>query len=473
MTSSSTGTARIRRALCLALAGLLALSLTPGAAAHPEGSDSGKDATLLDPKEEPEDGPGAGPSQQGNRPLSHEPCVQGFAGEFPCDNVDLMSYLPIDEVGGGPGSIYGGAGNDLWGWTDPDTRQEWALMGRTTGTGFVDVTDAKRPVFVADLPTQTSNSLWRDIKTYDNHAFVVSEAGGHGMQIFDLTRLRDLDENLPVTVEPDAHYDEFGNAHNVAINEDSGFAYAVGTSTCAGGLHMVDISDPKNPSFAGCYADEGYTHDVQCVNYHGPDERFAGHEICVASNPGTAEGNVASIIDVTDKENPQLLSRATYSPTGYSHQGWLTDDHRFYLHNDEFNEFLTGSGSLTHIFDFSSLTEPEFLGNYESTEPAVTHNLYNRGRYSYQSNYLAGLRVLDITGITDGELTEVGYFDVSPDVTEIAFGGTWSNYPFFDSGNVLVGGFDGLWVVRPRIGVNAPLPPPGQDHRPANQAARP
>ena len=455
-------------------AGMLVLSLTPGVAAHPEGSDSGKDATLTDPDAKAGGGPDPGQSEQrGNRPLSHEPCVQGFAGEFPCDNVDLMSYLPIDDVGGGPGSIYGGAGNDLWGWTDPETRQEWALMGRTTGTGFVDVTDAKRPRFVADLPTQTVNSLWRDIKTHDNHAFVVSEAGGHGMQVFDLTRLRDLaDGKTPVEVEPDVHYDGFGNAHNVAINEDSGYAYAVGTNTCAGGLHMIDISDPQAPEFAGCYADEGYTHDVQCVNYHGPDERYSGKEICFASNPGTEEGNVVSVVDVTDKDDPELLSRGTYTPTGYSHQGWLTDDHRYYLHNDEFNELITGSGSLTHIFDMTDLTAPDFLGNYESTEPAITHNLYNRGRYSYQSNYTAGLRVLDITGIADGQLEEVGYFDVYLEGTPTAFGGTWSNYPFFDSGNVLVGGFDGLWVVRPRIGVDAPFPPPGRDHRPAN-AARP
>ena len=92
---------------------------------------------------------------------------------------------------------------------------------------------------------------------YNNYAFVVSEALGHGMQVFDLTRLRGLSASSvrsflavyshvfvglmtefqsPVrSFEADAVYSEFGSAHNIVINEDSGFAYAVGTKTCSGG----------------------------------------------------------------------------------------------------------------------------------------------------------------------------------------------------------------------------------------------
>ena len=56
--------------------------------------------------------------------MGQRPCVHGFAGPFPCDRVDLMSFLPMDEIGGGPGSIFGGPGNDVWGWTDPQTGKE-------------------------------------------------------------------------------------------------------------------------------------------------------------------------------------------------------------------------------------------------------------------------------------------------------------------------------------------------------------
>ena len=65
------------------------------------------------------------------------------------------------------------------------------------------------PVYLGKLPTHTSSTTWRDVKVYNNYAFIVSEAGGHGMQVFDLTRLRDV-ANPPETFTEDAHYDGFG-----------------------------------------------------------------------------------------------------------------------------------------------------------------------------------------------------------------------------------------------------------------------
>ena len=113
------------------------------------------------------------------------PCVNGSAGGFPCDAVDLLEHMPNAIIGGGNG-------NDIWGWTDPQTGKEYALMGRTSGTSFVDLSDPGIPIYLGNLPTHTSNSSWRDIKVYANHAFIVSEANGHGMQIFDLTQLRNV-----------------------------------------------------------------------------------------------------------------------------------------------------------------------------------------------------------------------------------------------------------------------------------------
>ena len=94
---------------------------------------------------------------------------------------------------------------------------------------------------------------------FDGHAFVVADgAGWHGMQVFDLTRLRDVSGG-PATFEPDALYEGFASAHNVAINEDTGIAYGLGASmggeTCGGGLHMIDINDPLRPTFIGCFQD--------------------------------------------------------------------------------------------------------------------------------------------------------------------------------------------------------------------------
>ena len=179
-------------------------------------------------------------------------CVDGQAAYFPCRNVNLASYLPMSDIGGGRGS-------DVWGWTDPETERRYAIAGRDNGTAFVDVTNERRPVYLGNLPTSgTNNVIWRDIKVYDDHAFIVAEAREHGMQVFDLTQLRDVDRKAaPVTFEETAHYAGFGRAHNLAINEQSGVAFAVGAredlEQCAGGPHMVDLSDPASPVFAGCW----------------------------------------------------------------------------------------------------------------------------------------------------------------------------------------------------------------------------
>ena len=130
-----------------------------------------------------------------------------------------------------------------------------------------------------------------------------------------------------------AHYRQMAQAHNIVINEDTGFGYIVGASgknSCSGGLHMVDLSNPTNPSFAGCYSGDGYTHDAQCVVYQGPDTTHQGKETCLNSNEDTL-----TIVDVTNKSNPVQLSRTDYSDAQYTHQGWLTEDQTHFLLDDE------------------------------------------------------------------------------------------------------------------------------------------
>ena len=166
--------------------------------------------------------------------LAQTPCENGFAAGYPCDLIDLMGFVPSSSMGGGDAE-------DLWGWTDPENGKEYAIVGMAASTAFVDVSSPTSPVVMGILPSHTGSSLWRDVKVHNDHAFIVSEATGHGLQVFDLTRLRDV-TNPPANFTEDAHYDGFGNAHNIAINEQSGRAYAVGSNTFSGGLHILDIS---------------------------------------------------------------------------------------------------------------------------------------------------------------------------------------------------------------------------------------
>ena len=365
-------------------------------------------------------------------------CQGGFAGVYPCNNVDLLSFLPLSAIGGG-------TGNDLWGWTDPVTGKEYALMGRSLGTSFVDISDPQNPVYLGSLPTHgVFASPWRDLKVYADHAFIVSEAMNHGLQVFDLTQLRTVSPP-PITFSETAHYNKFRTAHNIAIDEDTGYAYVVGSNACGGGLHIVDISDPTNPVEAGCYAGDGYTHDTQCVIYQGPDTAHQGSEVCFNSNEDTL-----TIVDVTNKAAPAQLSRTGYSGVGYTHQGWLTEDHAYLLLGDELDEQAFGHNTRTRVWDVSDLANPIVIGIYDGPTPAIDHNLYLKDGFVYQANYRAGLRILDLVNVALGALTEVAYFDIYPNDDNAQFNGAWSAYPYFPSGVVAVSGLEqGLFILDP------------------------
>ncbi len=356
--------------------------------------------------------------------FAQTPCVDGFAGGYPCSGLDLLSVRTLEELGGGAN------GNDCWGWVDPSSQREFVLFGRHDGLSIVDVTDAVNPTFVGRVPTATTPSLWRDVKVHNNHAFIVSEAANHGMQVVDLTQVLEVTEG-PEVLTPVASYIGFGNAHNIAINEQTGFAFAVGTNTAGGGLHAIDISNPAAPSVAGTN-DGPYTHDAQVVLYDGPDTDYAGKEVAFCFN---GSGGVA-IVDVTDKSDMVQVAAFNYSQSAYTHQGWLSEDGRFLYFNDELDESNYGNGTRTYIADVSDLDAPVVIGFYEADNTSVDHNLYVRGNKIFASNYLSGLRVSEIG--PNGSLTPYAYFDTNPDTDSVAFYGTWSNYPYFPSGNIAI-----------------------------------
>lgn len=394
------------------------------------------------------------------------PCTDGVANGYFCENVDLYAHLSLDELNLDTTSVEGA---DIWGWTDPSTQKEYAIVALTNGVTFVDVSNPAEPVVVGKLKEQFNAkaksslykyrhdeedegkgaSLWRDVKVFDNYAFVVSDAQPTGLQVFDLTRLRET-SNIPYTYEEDARYSEFEGAHNIAINEESGFAYVVGSNTYGGGLHIIDINNPLQPAFAGFHADTtigyrktGYVHDTQCVIYNGPDTDYEGDELCF-----NASETHLVVANVSDKQNTYSISKKSYENYRYAHQGWLTEDHRYFLLDDE----LDYGNTTTYIWDMQDLDDPQLIGTHVANSSAIDHNQYVHQGYSYQSNYTSGLRILDLSDIANANLTEKAYFDTYPSDNARKFDGNWSNYPFFSSGIVVLSDIsNGLFIVRPNL----------------------
>jgi choice-of-anchor B domain-containing protein len=389
-------------------------------------------------------------------PVQNEiPCEAGMAGIYPCDQVDFLSFLGLDELGTGNGFT---AAN-LWGWTDPQTDKEYVLLGMTDTLAILDVSDPVNPVQVGHLPNQTSAfpDKYRDVKVYGNYAYIIADQfSNHGMQVFDLTQVRNNSGEFTAT----AHFDGFGNAHNLFINEDTGYAYVVrttdpsGPDPCGGSVYMVDLSNPLAPAFAGCFAeDQGPASDSMCVLYDGPDVAFQGREICIIAS----DDNII-VGDVTDKANPTLLADLTYDDATRAHLAWFTEDHQYFVSADMNDEIATGNNTRIFLWDITQVAAPTLVGIYEGDSPASDHNVWVAGDYAYIGNFRAGMRILDLSDIAGTTMTnvtvfEAAYFDMYPaDDNTGHMGGAWAIYPYFGSGIAAVSEREaGLYLLRPNL----------------------
>ncbi len=381
-----------------------------------------------------------------DRPLTGRdiPCEQGKIALFECENVALLSYLPKHLIGES-------SGYDLWGWHDSTTGREFVLIGGQS-TAFVEVTDPVNPKYLGTLPPHVgvTSHVAQSVKVYRHYALIGYEGATNGLQVFDLTQLRDVKAS-PMTFTETAHYSGITNIHTIAVNQETGFAYLNGTNTCAGGLHMLDIRTPTAPKFVGCYSNMkvgkeavssagfniastlGYVHDTQCAVYRGPDKSYQGHEICFNSST-----TALVIVDVTNKQQPKTISIAHYPTARYTHQGWLTEDQRHFFLNDELDEG-NEVPTRTIVFDLEDLDDPVVLTEYHNPKTTATdHNLYIRGRYMYQGNYEAGLRIIDVADPQSPK--EVGYLT--------SIGVAWGTYPYFKDDVVAVSSDTGLFLAR-------------------------
>jgi len=348
------------------------------------------------------------------------------------------------------------------------------------------------------------------MKTYKNHVFIVADIDDHGMQIFDLTQLRHV-SGSPVEFQETYHYEIgtradniFGNraleeiynddydngesplldsgsdrlfqksrAYNIAINEDTGFAYLVGGDRCDGGLFILDILFPASPSRVGCLGGLGFIYDVQCINYNGPDYTYRYREICFAAT----EYSLA-IIDVTDKTLPITISVLQDSRLNEIHQGWISENHRDFFIGDKF-----GGKTKTVTLDISNLDAPSVSNIYSASYGAQDSNVFVARNLVYQASFRAGLRILEEK--PGGDLREIAYFDTYQSNNDAGREGALGVYPFFQSGTLIISSVEeGLFIVRHSINPSSrpsrqpsrkpsryPSARPTNSHKPSNSPA--
>ena len=368
------------------------------------------------------------------------PCKNGNASGLPCKNIDLVGYVEPSVMGGARIA-------DVWGWVDPATKKEYAVLGGTGGVQFLDVTKPGAPVYLGRIPLKAP-LVWQEIEILNDHAYIVCDLDPCGLQIFDLKRLTGPEAALPVW-RPDVVL-PIGATHSIDANPATNHIFLNGGGVAVGTPYILDVSQPLAPVPVGVIADDGYTHDSLCRNYKGPDKGYKGNEICFNFNEDTV-----TIYDVTSNPmQPVQLARATYENASYTHSGALSKDHRTLISTDEGDEQAHGIRSTLYIWDISRLTAPKMIGTYVAPSGAIDHNVYSEEDALYHANYVNGFRILDLKNAHKGKLSEVAYIDTVPLSDTPEFSGAWAAYPYLPSGNMLVGSMTGgLFIVRPEAAV--------------------
>ena len=349
----------------------------------------------------------------------------GVAGGFESSGVILAANITMPEIDSGQD------GNDCWGYTSSSGR-EYAIMGTTGGTSFIEVTQPGNPQIVDYI--NGPNSLWRDVKVFGEYCYAVSE-GGDGIQVISMANIDSGSVTLVNTVTTGGTT----ATHNVALDPVSGIL-----GRCGGGSNGLRLyncaSNPTNPTYVGTWSDE-YVHDAQIHTMTtGP---YAGQVIafCCGGLNGGSTNTGLDIVNVTNPSNPVRIGGVQYSGGAYCHQGWLSEDEQTFYINDE----LYSGNSSTFIVDVSTLTSPSFVTRWTNGNSSICHNLYVKGDRIYEANYRSGLRVIDCSN--PWNLNEIGYFDTYPGSDAQSFNGAWSCYPFFDSGTIILSDIErGLFV---------------------------
>ena len=354
--------------------------------------------------------------------------------DFPSNGVQLLSWLPISQFG-----AQNTTASTVEGYVSPGGH-EFAIVGVSDGTGFVDVTDPGNAQIVGFIGSVTS--LWRDIRVYQHYCYTVSEGGG-GIQVIDMGQ---IDSGI-VTLVGNVNTPGSASTHTVFLNQDSGYIYRCGGGSTLG-LRIYSLTNPASPTFVGTALTSRYVHECQVVNYTvGP---YAGKEIAFCYSDSNSGGGspAVDILDVTNKAAIVPLSTTLYPNPKFSHQGWLSPDRHYIYVDDELDQQNGGGGpTMTRIIDVSNLSSPFYVGTFDNGAGSIDHNLYTLGNLIFESNYRSGLRVFDATNPIAP--VEIAYFDTYPTDNGASFNGLWDNYPYLPSGIVLGSDIEkGLFVWR-------------------------
>ncbi|MCS7036880.1 MAG: choice-of-anchor B family protein [Saprospiraceae bacterium] len=315
---------------------------------------------------------------------------------------------------------------NIWGYTAPDG-SEYALVGGANGLIIVNVTNPDAPQFIKQIPGPTS--AWREIKTYQHYAYVVTEHGSIGIQVVNLNNLPDTNLSYQ-NVNPGG----ITRAHALHVDETKGFLYVYGSNLNQGRTQVFNLNtNPYSPSYVGHVPFIGYVHD----GYADNDTLFSAHIYA---------GQFA-VINMANKTNPTLLGTKT-TPGAFTHNTWRSGNYLFTT-DEVSNSFLTS-------YDISDPGDIRELDRIAITpgSGSIVHNTHVINNYAVTSWYKDGFSIIDVN--RPANMVEVGRYDTYPNGSGSGFEGCWGVYPYFPSGTIVASNIRAqgtqngeLWVMTP------------------------
>lgn len=333
-----------------------------------------------------------------------------FISSFAQLNMEELGFLPYSQ------SL-----SDIWAHVDSDGN-EYALVGTYTGLSIVDVTDPSSPneVFFGT----GVNSIWRDIKTWGDYAYVSTE-GGQGIYIVDMSPLPGAITNT--TLFTGSTY-PFTTVHNLYIDE-TGKLYNFGSDNGTGGAIIYDLTtDPMNPVELGRFND-----------YYFHDGMARGDTLWGAA----IYQGFFTAVDVSDPANPVAMATKT-TPGFFAHNCWISDDGNILFTTDEIqNGFI----AAYDVSDFNNIFETDRVQSSPG-DNVIPHNVYVLNDYLVTAYYSDGVTIHDAA--RPGNLIEVGNYDTSPNYSGPGYHGSWGTTPYLPSGNILAADIEeGLYILGP------------------------
>ncbi|HEU4725977.1 MAG TPA: choice-of-anchor B family protein [Candidatus Eisenbacteria bacterium] len=314
-----------------------------------------------------------------------------------------------------------------WSYVHHDGR-EYGILGTTTGTSIVRLTDPRNPVEVDFIDGPLSD--WREMKQYRNWVYVCSEGAGTGRGIQIISMENPDNPRLVKTYRTG-----FDTAHTVSIDTTRALLYCNGTSIGMVALALQPMAgatnaSPTSPQEVGVFSDY-YVHDLHLRGTLG---------YVSAINDG-----FESILDLTNPANlsagaPGVEVKRWNTPANFTHNSWTTKNGDYLIVTEE------NSGGKPKVYDITGPGTPVLKYTFTDLPAHIGHNVHVKGDTAFVSYYTAGVRLYDITDPT--KPVEFAYFDTFQGA-DGGFDGVWGVAPYFPSGIFITSDIsNGLSVFR-------------------------